>query len=255
MKQGFELYFRAITQLFFNLWAAIRATVPAWVALTIITSLAAYLIVGDSATPAEGGDAPNGFALPPYFWTYFMIAQCLTFMALGYIGPRLHRAILTDNTSDSELPYREYLFGLMQLGLIALGLGFIASRVISVISSTLPGPLTSLAIPVICLLSILYVILRISVILPAISLGRPSSLRKAWISTNPFRYSLALSLVLLVLTVAGLHSLALVLQSQPWLSLTVGTIASWFALMIMLSYLNVIYREARRQESRMARQT
>lgn len=253
MRQGFELYFRAIAQLFSNLRAVLWATGPAWLMLTILTSLAAFMIVGETASAADGGDVSPGFSLPPYFWTYFMVAQCLSFMTVGYIGPKLHRTILPEDTSKIALPYSDYLFGLMQMGLIGVGLAFLASRLISLISATLPGPLGYLTLPVVCMLAILYVLLRVSVILPAIAVGRPRTMRQAWSSTAPFRYPLALSLVLLVVTIAGLHSLALLLASYPWLSLALGAVASWLALMILLSYLNVIYRTARWHEIRMTR--
>lgn len=253
MKQGLGLYASAVGQLFSNIWPALRATAPAWVALTIVTSLAAFLIVGEVATPENGGAVDQGFVLPPYFWTYFMVAQCLGFMTLGYIGPKFHRSLLPENTSDLPFPYSAYLFGMMQIGLIGIGLGFLASRLVSVISRTLPGPLGDLTVPLLFLLAILYVLLRFVVILPSIAMGRPKTLHQAWVMTQPFKYAFLTSLILLVLTIAGLHSLALFSSGEPWLSLVLGTIASWFALMVLLSYLNVIYRETRRNEVRMAR--
>jgi hypothetical protein len=213
------------------------------------------LIVGDVADPKSGGATAEGFVLPPYFWTYFMVAQCLNFMTLGYIGPKFHRASLPENTADIPFPYSNYLFALLQMGLIGIGLAFVASRLVSVFSRTLPGPLSEITIPLIFLLAIFYVLLRFSLILPTISMGRQKSLHQAWVATHPHRYSFFASLVLLVLTIAGLHSLALFWTEKPWLSLVFGSASSWFALMVLLSYLNVIYRETRRTEFRMASNT
>jgi hypothetical protein len=254
MKQGFNLYVRAILHLFSNIRSAVWVTAPAWVALTIITTLAALYIVGEVTDTEVSANAGTGFVLPPNFWTYVMVSQLLSFLTLGYIGPRFHRAFLSGRSSDVPFPYTAYLFGLMQLGLIGIGLAFLASRVILFISKTLPGPLGYLTVPVLFFVGILYVLLRFSVMLPSIAMGRQKNLHEAWIQTRPLRYSLLASLILLVVTIAGLHSLALLVPENSWLvSLVIGTIASWFALMVLLSYLNVIYRVTRRPEARMAR--
>ena len=255
MKHGINLYVRAASHLFSNIRAVLWATGPAWVLLTIVTSFAAYLIVGETDEILAGTDADAAFVLPPYFWTYFMVSQCLNFMTLGYIGPKFHRATLPDDSRALPFPYSDYLFGLMKVGLVGIGLGFVASRLVSVISNTLPGPLAELTFPVLFILGILYVMLRFSVFLPAISLCRSMSMHQAWAMTKPNRYALFASLVLLVLTIAGLHSLALIWKGVPWASLIFGTIASWFALMFLLSYLNIIYRETRRHQLRMAQAT
>lgn len=252
MKQGIEMFLRAITQLVSNLWAVIWATGPAWVILSVATSAAAFWIVGDPSGAST--DTPSPVALPPYFWTYFLISQVLNFLTLGYIGPKFHRAILPENTSDLPLPYLSYIFALMKLGLIGIGLAFLASRIISFIAPTVPGPLGELTLPILFMIAILYVMLRFALVLPAIAMSRPRDMNEAWRATRAFRYSGLLSLLLLIVTIAILHSLTLILKLDAWSSLIVSSIASWFALMILLSYLNVIYRDARKLENRMARQ-
>jgi hypothetical protein len=254
MKLGFAMYWRAVTQLLSNLLAVIWATGPAWVLLSIATGAAAFFIVGDATGPDTSQKSGNALKLPAFFWTYFLISQSLNLLTLGYIGPRFHRITLPENTADLPIPYLSYVFALIKLGLIAIGLAFLASRVISVIAPTIPGPLGEFTIPIMFLIIVLYVLLRFSLILPAIAMSRPKDMQEAWKATVPFRYSAISSLILLVLTFAALHSLPLVSNLDPWLKLFAGALTSWFALMVLLSYFNVIYREARKIEHRMARE-
>lgn len=252
MKLGIEMFLRAITLLLSNLRSVIWATGPAWAFLCVITSASAFLIAGDPTGPDASQKTGNALELPAFFWTYFMIAQSLNFLTLGYIGPKFHRATLPRNTAASPLPYFGYIFALIKLGLIGLGLSFVASRLISFIAPTIPGPLGDLTLPILFLVAILYILLRLSLILPALSVNRPRGMREAWIVTKPFQLAGFVSLALLITIFAALHSLAL-LWTDPWVKLVTSYIASWFALMILLSYLNVIYRDARRIENRMAK--
>ncbi len=254
MKQGFAMYWRAITQLLSNLTSAIWATGPAWVLLSVLTGVAAFLIIGDATGPDTSQKTGNALQLPAFFWTYFLISQSLSLLTLGYIGPKFHRAILPENTADTPLPYLSYVFALIKLGLVGIGLSFIASRFISAIAPTIPGPLGELTIPILFLILILYVLLRFSLILPSIAMSRPKDMQEAWRATLPFRYSSMTALILLMLTFGVLHYLPFFWKLDPWSTLIAGSISSWFALMVMLSYFNVTYRETRKIEHRMARE-
>lgn len=254
MKLGLNMYLRAIAQLFIRLWPAFMATAPAWVALTIVTGLAAYFIVGE-AKPARGNGSNDVFQLPPFFWTYFLLSQTLSFATMAYIGPKFHRAMLPKRNVDGPLPCSEYLMGLMKLAFIGFVIMFCFSRLISVIAPTIPGPLGNLTLPLICMYFTLYIVLRLSFVLPATALARPRDMFSAWRATRPFALSAFVSLALLGITVLGLHSLALLWEGPDWGALVLGAIASWFALMIVLSYLSVLYRDARRIEHGMAEPT
>ncbi|MEP5762462.1 MAG: hypothetical protein ABJ327_24725 [Litoreibacter sp.] len=254
MKLGLNMYLRAIAQLFVHLWPALLATGPAWVASTVLTGVAANQFFGD-LQPTQSATDGQAFSLPPLYWTYFLLTQALNFITFAYIGPKFHRAMLPNRHFKQSLPFADYLMALMKLAFIGFVLTFGFSRVIALVAPTVPGPLGHLTIPIVCLFITLYMVLRLSLVLPSIALSRPRDLISAWRLTRPFKFSGLVSLVLLTITVAGLHSFALLWSGAPWAGLALGAIASWFALVTVLSYLSILYRDARRIEHGMVKPT
>lgn len=247
MVLGWQIFIHALHMVFGNFREALRIVVgPSLLALVLV---ALFLVLAGSIAD-EVGDNADGMVRQvtttgDVLETIFFVV--LNFSVTIWIAVAWHRFILFEEYPsgffpaffpDRALAYlvTGFLLGLVLAGILLLGV-FLP---LQILAGSLGYGLLVVAIPVAIFAALVFI--RLSVMLPAVAVGRPLSLPEAWHITSGFTGAfftlLIVSMGFQVLVQIVLLVFAFVPVLQVILSIVIGTI---LVPLINISILTTLY--------------
>lgn len=242
--QGWKIFKHSYTQIFSNFGAAIRIS-----ALLFVASV----IVGQFWVNSIGDSFYDGIWLEKNSsWDLFLPAILSSSIVGIWLAVAWHRFILTGEIANSWIPklHVERMWSYFLRGiLITIIWVFSTSITVGIIFGILAGRFSNSfgtvgllwIIPFLIIISIFFICIRISVILPAAALGKKLSLDDAWRSTEGATG--AIIVVLLLVATLSIPSILLqpLMLSNSVLSFIWSVTYGWVMIMLGISLLTTLY--------------
>lgn len=240
----------SIVQVMGNLPEALRvALVPYLAYVAIYLGLSAVLGVDMSAGGPFGEPlpvGPNGFPIFPESFLFAMLLSTIISMVMSmWIAVAWHRFVLLGEQAPGFIPqFRgdrilSYFGHSLLLGLIAFLIMLVLGFVAGFIGVFVPALGTVLMI--ISLLGVLYIVFRLSLILPAAALGESISLKMIWDKTKPGAGAIAMVIVFEVLIGLAFAIVGAILGFIPVLGTIIALLLNLPLLLIYASVLTTLY--------------
>ena len=244
---GPQFVSKAVTLVWNNLGAAIRATVLPFGLMVLIPGM---LLTAALPEPPSL-DAPSAVA-PSASLPLLLLAAVIALLLFAWAAVAWHRYVLIEETPRPlALPeagaVTAYAWAMIRVGLIAVAVLLAVGLAGLLVGAGLAGALGDGALlPVVALgfgASVLfsYALLRFSMVLPSAAVGRPMSLRESWRATHPARNAVLVAALLLGVLqyMLQLVGAALLLAGLPGFLLSL--LVTWASAMIGLSILTALY--------------
>ena len=228
---------KSMAQLFYNRRAALRISGLLWLIIfaTRIWAERDLINAGTSLDSTNSGiDRPQGLGLG----AFLHMGVYLIFGA--WIAVRWHRFMLLAESQDSYLPkWDRYLIWHY----------IVASLKVFIISIVGLLPIIPLAyffnqfefIQLISLVLYQYILLRISLILPALAVQKPTTIGESWRATGPIKLSIFVAALCIGVLIGGIIYFGDNPTSISLPYLIVSFFTDWFILMVNVTIITTLY--------------
>lgn len=184
------------------------------------------------------------------FWTYFLVAMIFNLVIGAWLAVGWHRFVLLEEYPNGWLPawhgsniigcvFRVILLGLIYIGL-AISLGLVAGM-LGVALANILGVIGVFIPMVSVIVVILWVLMRLSLVLPAIAIGEAMRFGEAWEKTKPVQLHILGSMLIIALIYYVPSLIMSVLSLNLGLELLIQMIIGFFATLISVSYFTTLY--------------
>ena len=237
---AFRIFVHAFRMVFGNFGAAVRISMP----MIVVTLLGVLVLpqggVGDAAAPA---DQLSSLLSGP-----FLIWLLAYLVATLWVAVAWHRYCLREEYPGAVLPAFHadrilgYLGWSILIMLVAIVASVVAGLVIGAIAALAQSPVLAGLLWLGWFGMLLWLIQRLSLVLPASAVNESQSLRQSWEATRPLSGT-----ILAVALMFALFSVLLGQAALPFFGVSavlgglVNGVAQWISTMLGLSILTTIY--------------
>lgn len=231
-----RIFLHAFRMVFGNFGPAIRISMP----VIILTLAGAVLFPFDMAEAEMHAD--RMFNGPFFIWLL------LSVIAVYWVAVAWHRFCLIEEYPGALVPaFRgdrmlAYFGWTLLIILIAAAASIPAALLIGLVMAALQAPVIGVALWLVWFAIILWIVQRISMVLPAAALGQAAAIGKSWEATREMSTTIFMVTILLTL-----FSFVLSLVVAPLFAVSplVGSVANagvqWLSMMLGLSILTTFY--------------
>jgi len=204
-----------------------------------------YMLGMLSIDEIQGMKNAEEIVLTPQYWLTMLGLIIINVFFSAWVAVIWHRFMLLGEGPVSFMPtFRAdnvlgYILKSLMLGLVLMA-AMIPAMIVMVILGMISPPIMTLGI-VFAGIYLFYVSLRISLILPAKSIGKDMLVSQSWSATGSAGMAILLAALMLGVFTAGLQAIPQYLISNAVLKLIVGSCVGWLSLMLGVSILTTLY--------------
>ncbi|WP_299611948.1 hypothetical protein [uncultured Tateyamaria sp.] len=244
MSQAIRIFTHAVSMVFRDLGATLRATSVG----VILIALASALLIAIAPGLASGVttfDDPEALAQIPNFG---LVVPAFFLMAIGYLVmiAAWHRFVLLPNDRRDEgfTPNAGIVLGYLGRSiLLGLAVGLLAIPLFVVIGIVGAGAgevvASIVAIPLIALMG--WLLLRWSLILPACTIGRKMTFKESWEASKPLAGTIFVIMIILAVVDFALNFAMAAVITDNVISAIISIIVSVLYALVSASILTTLY--------------
>ncbi len=243
---GFKIFQKSLNQIIYNFADAIKLTGVLYLIMVVVAAIISKYMLGVfSLEEIQGLKNAEEIALTPQYWLAILITILVSILLSAWVAVIWHRFMLLGEGPVSFMPtFRpDNVFGYILKSLI-LGLILVAAMIPVMIVLAMAAMVSAQLMLFIFVLSgifLFYISLRISLVLPAKSIGKDMLVSQSWSATGSASLPILTAGILLAVFSAGLQSIPQYLISDPILKLIVSSCVGWLSLMLGVSILTTLY--------------
>lgn len=241
---GFILFRNAVLRVIRHLDEALAVSGLIWIGILIL-QIFVYEMVDVEGMAAGDAQAATGREL-----MLLLLSNVAMMVGSCWIAVEWHRFALEGKRPTSAFPswsggrVWSYLFLSIVIGiLVGLVIGVVMGLILSIFGTAVMQALGGLFLTVVIGLPAVFLFLRISPVLPSVSLGEKSTFAEAWRATAPYSGTILQAGILSILLLLLIQFIAPAFGSGI-IGLLYELITGWMILIVNVSLLSSIYELA-----------
>ncbi|SLN11342.1 hypothetical protein AQS8620_00096 [Aquimixticola soesokkakensis] len=237
---GLAIVQHSIRQVVGNLDDALLISALPWLGITAL-----QVLFSGAIGPVDVAQLENGTVQPTTLLATLFLTMASFAVGL-WVAVEWHRFVLLGETATGLLPsFRgarigAYLGKSLIIGVILLGVGFLASMAVGVLGIFVPRALLPVLMLVVMGLALSFVFYRLSPILPAAAMGREIRIGQAWAATAPYASSIFQTTLIALMMLIPLQAIG-VFVGGGVIGVVYALVSGWITLMVGASLLTTIY--------------
>lgn len=246
MDYGYQVLKHAVQQVFGNLGAAARITLPLAAIPTIVLVLTNRALVTGAVAPDQINALPPG-VVSEVNVLWLLLAICLSVLCWCWAAVAWHRFVLLEEYPVGALPrfsgdrIGAYFGYTLLVGLIMIGVGFGMGLVIGIVVAITQSLAIATALGIGLIVGLSWIATRVGLVLPAAAVAARFTISESWNVTKPVSGQLLLPIIVIALVATVLNQILVSMLGATILAVVVTGVVSWLQLLVNLALMTTLY--------------